>query len=98
MDKINANRTKRRNTTPAPACKTLLTFDYKTPTGGSVTFQYKECGGIVNTHTYSLPPSDDFSTFDAFDVYEICFEEGTLVRISGLPNVNNFTYGDCLDA
>jgi len=94
MDKIEVYKTKRRGSA-TPACQTLLTFDYKTPTGGSVTFQYKECGGIVNTATYELPPSEDFSTFDAFDLYEICFEVGTLVRIAGLPNVTNFTYGTC---
>jgi len=98
MDKINANRTKRRATTPGETCKTFLTFDYKAPVGGSVTFQYKECGGIVNTATYTLPPSAGFSTFDIADLYEVfCFEEGTLVRIGGAANVNNFTYGTCTE-
>lgn len=95
MDKIAVYKMKRRGAV-TPTCKTFLTFDYKTPTGGSVTFQYKECGGIVNTATYELPPSEVYSTFEIGNLYEIfCFEEGTLVRISGLPNVNSFTYGTC---
>lgn len=95
MDKIAVFKTKRRGATPH-TCKTFLTFDYKTSVETTVTFQYKECGGIINTATYSLPISADFSTFDISDLYTpFCFEEGTLVRISGLANVNNFTYGTC---
>jgi hypothetical protein len=98
MDKINANKIKRRGTTPGATCKSFLTFDFKTAGATTVTFQYKECGGIVNTVTYSLPISVDFSTFDISDFYTpFCFEEGTLVRIGGLSNVNNFTYGECTE-
>lgn len=97
MDKIAVYKTKRRGGAIA-TCKTFVSFDYKTVATTTVTFQYKECGGIVNTATYSLPISLDFSTFTIAELYtEFCFEEGTLIRISGLANVNNFVYGVCLE-
>ena len=95
MDKIAVYKTKRRNGAVA-TCKTFLTFNYKTTASTTVTFQYKECGGIINTVTYPLPISIDFSTYVISEYLEpVCFEEGTLVRISGLSNINTFTYGTC---
>jgi len=97
MDKINANRIKRRSAV-TPVCKKLVSFDYKTVGTTSVTFQYQECGGLINTVTFPLSP-----TGGSFDTYlvadsptgEFCLKEGTLVRIAGLLAINTFVYEDC---
>ena len=90
---------KRRGGISVP-CKSFISFDYKTVGSSSVTFQYKECGGLINTATYSLTPtSGAFVTYVISDspTGEFCFEEGTLVRISGLANINTLVFGDCLE-
>lgn len=97
MDKIAVYKTKRRGSV-IPACKKLVSFDYKTTGATSVTFQYKECGGITNTVTYPLTPTGgSFDTYIVADspLGEFCLEEGTLVRISGLLVINTFVYADC---
>lgn len=91
MDKIAVYKIKRRGRAVS-TCKSWISFDYKG--SGSVTFQYKECGGILNTVTYSLASSGGVFVTVEFS-QPICIEEGTLVRISGLINVRNFVFGEC---
>ena len=76
-------------------CNSIISFMYKCSGPTTVTFAYLPCGATVETQvTIALQNTGGiFATYNLVDsMQDLCIENGSFRRVSGLVNVNTFIY------